>query len=135
MLFRSEAGQNGPRPITETGIKLHAASGKVSVQAQTDKADLNAQKDVSVQSTAASVLASAPKHQLLTAQGAYIRLEGGNIQVHAPGSVTFHAGQKNWTGAQSVDASVSLLKPSQVKGCPTAVQQAAGAQASTVALG
>ena len=48
-------GQNGPRPITETGIKLHAASGKVSVQAQTDKADVNAQKDVSVQSTAASV--------------------------------------------------------------------------------
>lgn len=116
---KPEAGQNGPRPITETGIKLHAASGKVSVQAQTDKADLNAQKDVSVQSTAASVLASAPKHQLLTAQGAYIRLEGGNIQVHAPGSVTFHAGQKNWTGAQSVDQSVSLAKPATVSDCST----------------
>ena len=70
-------------------------------------------------STAASVLASAPKHQLLTAQGAYIRLEGGNIQVHAPGSVTFHAGQKNWTGAQSVDQSVSLAKPATVSDCST----------------
>ena len=79
------------------------------MQAQTDKADLNAQKDVSVQSTAASVLASAPKHQLLTAQGAYIRLEGGNIQVHAPGSVTFHSGQKNWTGAAKVAAAAVNL--------------------------
>ena len=121
MLFRS------------TGIKLHAASGKVSVQAQTDKADVNAQKDVSVQSTAASVLASAPKHQLLTAQGAYIRLEGGNIQVHAPGSVTFHAGQKNWTGAQSVDASVSLLKPGAVKGCAQKLTSAASSGTPFVA--
>ena len=41
------------------------------------------------------------------------RSEGGNIQVHAPGSVTFHAGQKNWTGAQSVQApAVRLGAPS-----------------------
>ena len=85
-----------------------------------------------MQSTAASVLASAPKHQLLTAQGAYIRLEGGNIQVHAPGSVTFHSGQKNWTGAQSVGAEVSLPKPKAIPPCSE--QDGAAAMAGAALL-
>ena len=37
---------------------------------------------------------STKKHVLLTAQGAYIKLEGGNIEVHAPGNVDFKASKK-----------------------------------------
>jgi type VI secretion system secreted protein VgrG len=35
---------------------------------------------------------------LLTAQGAYIKLSGGNIDIHAPGLVDFYAGVKSFTG-------------------------------------
>lgn len=39
---------------------------------------------------------------MLTAQGAWIKLEGGNIEVHGPGTMTFKASMKELTGpAQS----------------------------------
>lgn len=42
---------------------------------------------------------------MLTAQGAWIKLEGGNIEVHGPGTMTFKASMKELTGpAQSTPA-------------------------------
>jgi type VI secretion system secreted protein VgrG len=38
---------------------------------------------------------------LLTAQGAYIKMSGGNIDIHAPGRVDFKAGVKSFTGPKS----------------------------------
>ncbi len=37
----------------------------------------------------------------MTAQGAYLKLEGGNIMVHGPGVMAFKAGMKELTGPQS----------------------------------
>jgi Phage tail baseplate hub (GPD)/Uncharacterized protein conserved in bacteria (DUF2345) len=43
----------------------------------------------------------AKEHVLLTAGGAYIKMSGGNIEVHAPGMVDFKASMKSWTGPMS----------------------------------
>ncbi|QID17457.1 type VI secretion system tip protein VgrG [Nitrogeniibacter mangrovi] len=91
----------GGGPNTETGIHLHAASGKVSTQAQSGPIRAAADKTVTVASTTASVNASAKGHILATAQGAYLKIEGGNIQLHAPGAVRLKASQKNLTGPAS----------------------------------
>jgi len=58
-----------------------------------------------VASVAKSVDIAADKHVLVTAQGAYLKLEGGNIMLHAPGKVDFKATKKELTGP--ADGSIS----------------------------
>jgi type VI secretion system secreted protein VgrG len=100
-LFTYGKASNPKKPNQETGISLHAASGKVSSQAQSDKMQITADKAVTVASTHDAVSIQAKEHVLLTAQGAYIKMSGGNIEVHAPGRVDFKATMKSWTGAKS----------------------------------
>jgi uncharacterized protein (DUF2345 family) len=100
-LFTYGKASNPKKPNQEVGIKLHAASGKVSSQSQRDKTLITADKAITVASTTDAVQIQAPKHILLTAQGAYIKMSGGNIEIHAPGMVDFKASMKSWTGAKS----------------------------------
>ncbi len=90
---------NPSKPNQETGIKLHAASGKVSCQSQSGPTSLTGDKKITIASITKSVSIAAPKkHVLLTAQGAYIKLQGANIEVHAPGAVNFKASKKELAG-------------------------------------
>ncbi|MCX7289629.1 DUF2345 domain-containing protein, partial [Janthinobacterium sp.] len=100
-LFTYGKASNKDKPNQETGIRLHAASGKVSSQSQSDETRLTADKAVTVTSTAKSVAVAAKQHVLMTVQGAYIRLEGGNIMLHCPGKVDFKASMKELTGPAS----------------------------------
>lgn len=109
--------QNAQKPNQETGIRLHAASGSVSVQSLSAAAHLTADKKIEVASTQASVKVSAPQHILLTAAGAAIRIEGGNITLSGPGKVEFKAGMKELTGPQSASANVVLAKPGELSLC------------------
>ncbi|MBS1159017.1 MAG: Rhs element Vgr protein [Proteobacteria bacterium] len=111
---------------SETGIHLHAASGKVSLQSQNGKTIAAADKKVTIASTSGSLNASAKSHILATAQGAYLKIEGGNIQVHAPGKVELKASQKNLTGPKSSSSSASLPKAGELKGCAQAAKTAGG---------
>jgi len=90
------------KPNTETGVRLHAASGKVSMQSQSDVTRLTADKAITVASVTKSVSMAAKQHVLLTAQGAYLKLSGGNIEVHGPGTMAFKASMKELTGPLSV---------------------------------
>jgi type VI secretion system secreted protein VgrG len=85
---------NPNKPNQETGIALHAATGNVNVQAQSDAVHATALKDVEVASTHGMVKVTAPQHVLLTAAGAAIRIQGGNITLNGPGTVEFKAGMK-----------------------------------------
>ena len=100
-IFTHGKAKNSQKPNTETGTHLHAASGRVSLQSQSGKTMAAADRKVTFASTHASLSVGAPKHVLLTAKGACIKLEGGNIEVHAPGQVLFKASKKNWTGPKS----------------------------------
>ena len=100
-LFAYGIAGNSSKPNQETGIKLHAASGKVSLQSQRDETTLTADKDIHINSITQGVSISAAKHVLLTAMGAFIKLEGGNIEIHAPGAVTFKGTLKVLTGPKA----------------------------------
>jgi type VI secretion system secreted protein VgrG len=115
-LFTYGKAANKTKPNQEVGIKLHAASGKVSSQSQSGTTSLVADKTVTVASVTKTVSISAPKkHVLLTAQGAHIKLEGGNIEVHAPGKVDLKASKKELGAPQSVlFAMPKLPKPEQI---------------------
>jgi type VI secretion system secreted protein VgrG len=103
------------KPNQETGIKLHAASGKVSSQSQSNETRITADKAITLASITKSVAVAAKNHVLLTAQGAYLKLEGGNIMIHAPGKVEFKATMKELAGPANGSASApSLPKARQI---------------------
>ncbi|QJE02033.1 type VI secretion system tip protein VgrG [Massilia forsythiae] len=99
-LFTHGKAAGGARPVQDTGIRLHAASGKLSTQSQGGATRLTADKTVTVASVQGSVTAAARDHVLMTAQGAYLKLAGGDIMLHCPGKVEFKASVKELTGPQ-----------------------------------
>ncbi|MBA4155675.1 DUF2345 domain-containing protein, partial [Flavobacterium sp.] len=70
-----------------------------SLQSQSDKTTLTASQTLTIASTQASIRIAAPHHLLMTAQGAGIILEGGNITLTAPGTAAFKASMKVLAGA------------------------------------
>jgi len=107
-LFTVGKAGKGQKPNTETGIHMHAASGKVSLQSQSGKTTAAADKTVTIASTGAGLTASAKQHILATAQGAYLKIAGGDIELHAPGKVALKASMKNLTGPQSSSSHYSF---------------------------
>ena len=93
----------------DKGIRLHAAQGKVDVQAQSGALNAAADKDVEISSTHRKVEAAAKEHVLLAAGGAYVKLAGGNIEIHAPGSVQFKAAMKELDGPASMTSELPIL--------------------------
>ncbi|WP_233196435.1 type VI secretion system Vgr family protein [Chromobacterium sinusclupearum] len=91
------------------GMKLIAAKGKVQVQAQSDTMELTADKDVTITSCKSKITIHATKEVLLTAGGAYIRLSNGNIEVHAPGSVSVKGASHEMSGPQSLIVNPPVL--------------------------
>lgn len=118
--------QNASKPNTETGIQLHAATGNVNTQSQSGATKLTADKAVTVASTTGMVRVTAPKHVLLTAAGAALRIEGGNITLSGPGSVEFRAGMKELGPGRSANQSLSLAKPGSLSLCEMRAAMAAG---------
>lgn len=108
-LFTYGKASSTEKPNQELGIKLHAATGKVSSQSQFDATRLTAAQAVTVASVSKSINVAAKAHVLLTAQGASLKLEGGNIQVHAPGKVEFKASLKELNGPKSSSPTLPLF--------------------------
>jgi type VI secretion system secreted protein VgrG len=100
---------DGARAVKDLGLKLHAAKGKVSIQAQSDRADFNADKAITITSTTADVLLQGKDKLMITAGGAAIEISGGNITLTASGMVDLKAGQRNFTSAKSVSGGASRL--------------------------
>lgn len=133
-LFTYGKATNKDKPNQETGIKLHAASGTLSVQSQSDATRVTADKMIMVASITKTVAVTAKNHVLLTAQGAYVKLAGGNIEIHCPGKVEFKASKKELAGPQSTSARTSVPKPAQFRDCAQKLSAAAGWGSALVAL-
>lgn len=103
-LFTYGKAQDSQHTVQDVGMKLHAASGKVSAQAQSAKAQLNADKAVTIASTSAGITISAPNSILLTGGGTYLKIEGGNIELGTSGAASFKAAMKELAGGASVSA-------------------------------
>jgi uncharacterized protein (DUF2345 family) len=131
-LFTYGKASNKEKPNQETGITLHAASGKVGSQSRSDETRITADQLVTVASITKSVTIAAKVHALLTAQGAYLKIEGGNIMLHGPGKIEFKASVKELAGpktAASIQKETSVGKVAQ---CPSAQADAASGGASAI---
>ncbi|HWU77201.1 MAG TPA: DUF2345 domain-containing protein, partial [Rhodanobacter sp.] len=133
-LYAQGSEPAGSRPVKQTGIALHAASGQVSVQAQQDQADFAAQKAITLASTDGSLTASAKQHLLLTAAGAYLKIQGGDIEIGAPGKAEFKGAQREMAGGQSTQIEQAALKPATIKDCQIRLAGAAASHESVVML-
>lgn len=121
-------------PNQERGIALHAAQGKVSARAHKNQATIAAKTNIRIASTEANIeMAALSKHLLATAAGAYIRIEGDNIELGAPGKIEFKASQRDWVGPQAVDAAAES-KQAPFSGCLEKFKDATRGGAGRVAL-
>lgn len=102
VLYTVGKGAKGQQPVQEEGIRLHAATGTVVVQAQNNRLEATAKHQVAVDSTHGSVSSGARGHQLLVAAGSAIEIKDGNITLLSRGNVTFKASQKVLTGPLAV---------------------------------
>ncbi|MCQ4145652.1 DUF2345 domain-containing protein, partial [Vogesella sp. AC12] len=89
-------------------LKLIAAKGKVQVQAQSDAMELTADKDITITSCKGKVVISAKQEILLTSGTGYIKLAGGNIDIHCPGTVSVKGAEHALSGP----ASLKIAPPS-----------------------
>lgn len=122
----------GSRPVNQIGIHLAAASGMASIQAQQDKADFAAEQAVTLSSSEGSINVGAKSHVLLTAAGAYLKLEGGNIEIGAPGNAFFRGAKRELTGGASGNAPQVTLAKATPKACPKKTSTAAASGAAAV---
>jgi type VI secretion system secreted protein VgrG len=94
---------------------------------------MTADKMVTVASVTKTVSVAAKTHLLMTAQGACLKLEGGNIMLHGPGKVEFKASMKELAGPKSNSSAYTLAKAT-FKGCEQATRDASARQAGAQTL-
>ncbi len=131
-LFTYGKATNADKPNQEVGIALHAASGKVSSQSQGGETRITADKAITVASVTKQIEVSAKAHVMLTAQGAFLKLEGGNIMLHGPGKIDFKAGTKELTGPKSSTLAAPALPTGTLKGCALKLSSASESGAASV---
>lgn len=109
-LFTYGNASNPNNPNAETGIKLHTATGSVSVQAASAQVLAASDQNVDVASTADAIIMAAPEHILLAAGGSALQIEKGAITITTGNSASFLAAIKRLDGAASASQNLSLAK-------------------------
>ncbi|KVW65247.1 type VI secretion system Vgr family protein [Burkholderia ubonensis] len=99
--------------VQNAGMKLFAGKGKVEIQAQSDSIEVTAQKTVKVLSATDRIEIAADQGILLTSGGGYIRIAGGNIEIHAPGKVDVKGASHAFSGPASMGYPLPSPRPDQ----------------------
>ncbi|QYD72560.1 type VI secretion system tip protein VgrG [Paraburkholderia edwinii] len=83
------AGESVSLCAMNRGIKALAVNGSVDIEAQSGSMQLFAEKDLKVTSADGNLNISARKSIVISdSAGAYIKMEGGNIEIGCPGTIT-----------------------------------------------
>ncbi|MGL4668283.1 MAG: DUF2345 domain-containing protein, partial [Saezia sp.] len=98
----------------EDELKLVANKGQMKIQAQNNQMEIAAQKGIKVFSTEDKLIIAAAEEIVLTSGGAYIRIKGGHIELHAPGIIDHKAASYPFAGPTSLNANYSLPPEAQV---------------------
>lgn len=125
--FRVAAGESISLYTVNNEMKLVANNGQVKVQAQANTMELIADKTLSIISTEAKITAAAEKEIMLTSGGAYIKITGGNIFLHAPGTIEHKAAAHPHLGPASTNYSMPsfVRAPICIECLKTAAEHAA----------
>ncbi len=97
------------------GIKLYAAKGNVDLQAQTGVMSLASRQAMTLTSTEGEVTIAAKQKLTLMCGGAYIKLEGGAVEIGGPGDLKFKTASFGYSGPSSLDKELPFLPQSQLK--------------------
>jgi len=103
-LFVAGAFEKTGKAAEKVAIRLIAASGKIRMQAQSDDIEIAADKSIVLSAVENHVLVTAKEHITLTCGGAYIKLQGGNIEIGGPGTFTVKAASHSMEGPASMNA-------------------------------
>lgn len=76
-----------------SGIKIKSGEGDIDVFAQKGKMTLSSKQQMQIYSLNDFVRVESGKGILITTGGAYIKMQGGNIEIACPGLLEFKAGQ------------------------------------------
>lgn len=132
-LFTRGEAKDGKHPVQDVGMKLHAASGNVNVQAQSGAITVTAAKAIDIQSTTANITISAPSSLMLNGSGGYIKINGGDIEIGTSGAASFKASMKELAGGGSASASgPKLQKASKLNECPSKLADAGASGAGAI---
>jgi uncharacterized protein (DUF2345 family) len=92
------------------GLTLIAAQDPVRFEAQSDEIKVQAKGLINIQSANSHIdFAAAKKISLSTAGGANITIDGGNITVQCPGSLTVHASSKSFDGPGQMSYKLPIM--------------------------
>ncbi|MFC7419215.1 DUF2345 domain-containing protein, partial [Iodobacter arcticus] len=86
----------------KVALKIIAAKGKIQLQAQSDDIEITADKNVKITACKEKVEIAAGDEVLFTSGGGYIRLKGGNIEIHCPGEVSIKGASHDLSGPTSL---------------------------------
>jgi uncharacterized protein (DUF2345 family) len=101
-----EGASAGNDPV----LSVVAGIGKLEFEAQHDQISLQSRDQLKIVSANAEVeLAAGKTVHLATAGGASLTIEGGNIVISCPGTITVHAAKKSFVGPAKVDYKLSSL--------------------------
>lgn len=95
------------------GIKLYAAKGKVDIQAQTGDMSLASRQAMTITSTESEVIIAAKQKLTLMCGGAYIKLEGGAVEIGGPGDLKFKTASFGYTGPSNLQHKMPPLPDSK----------------------
>jgi type VI secretion system secreted protein VgrG len=101
----------------KVALKLIAAKGKIQLQAQSDDIEITGDKDLKVTACKESITVVAKDEILVTAGGGYIRLKGGNIEIHCPGAVTVKGANHDMSGPASMNVRLPAFNPPVCRQC------------------
>lgn len=99
------------------GIKMVAAKGDITLQAQQDNITAAAAKDIRIDSVNGEITISAAKKLTLVCDGSYITIGGGQVEIGTPGQIInkSSAWQKVGPASQSVQSSMPKAAKGQLE--------------------
>ena len=95
---------NTETKVKET-VKLIAAKGNMLIQAQSNDVEITADKKVTITACKENLTATAGKEFLLQSGGGYIRISGGNVEIHCPKELSMKA--KSFSHVGGGDGSIA----------------------------
>ncbi|WP_193101435.1 type VI secretion system Vgr family protein [Burkholderia sp. Z1] len=109
------------------GVSAIANQGKITIQSQNDDTQVDSAKNIQL-TAAGGTLAGMANDQvvLVTSGGAYLKLDGGNIELGCPGIFTVKSAGHSWDGPASMNADMPKFDKASLGRVPKLVRATDG---------
>lgn len=123
--FTVAAGRQVALFAQAQGMRLVAAKQDIVAQARTGGMTLDASKNMQFTSTEGTITALSKGALTLSSGGAYIKIDGGNIELGCPGDIMLKCGSFNWTGPANLSLPMPVMPIGTCKDCLLSAHAAA----------